>query len=133
MKRNPNHRIPSHLIPEQEKRIIEPIQTALGRARTLTERKLTRDVAQIDQPTQRATQVGCRLAHAAADLAEAMAAGADQRQQGVGLDGAAHVVQEDGAVLAFARLVDLVGALARPLAAGAGTVPGAAELVGRLW
>ena len=95
MERNPNHRIPSHLLPEQEKRIIEPVPTALGRARTLTERKLTRDVAQIDQPTQRATQVGCRLAHAAADLAEAMAAGADQRQQGVGLDGAAHVVQED--------------------------------------
>ena len=29
-------------------------------------------------------------------------------------------------------LVDLVGALARPLAAGAGAVPGGAELVGHL-
>ena len=37
-----------------------------------------------------------------------------------------------GAVLAFARLVDLVGALARPLAAGASAVPGGAELVGNL-
>ena len=37
-----------------------------------------------------------------------------------------------GAVLAFARPVDLVGALARPLAAGAGAVPGGAELVGHL-
>ena len=35
-------------------------------------------------------------------------------------------------VVAFARLVDLVGALARPLAAGAGAVPGGAELVGHL-
>ena len=60
-----------------------------------SDRKFTPDVAQIDQPTQRTTQVGSRLADAAADLAEAMAAGADQRQQGVGLDGAAHVVQED--------------------------------------
>ena len=33
-------------------------------------------------------------------------------------------VLRGGAVLAFARLVDLVGALARPLAAGAGAVPG---------
>ena len=37
-----------------------------------------------------------------------------------------------GAVLAFARLVDLVGALPCPLAAGAGAVPGGAELVGHL-
>ena len=37
-----------------------------------------------------------------------------------------------GAVLAFARLVDLVGALPRPLAAGAGAVPGRVELVGYL-
>ena len=37
-----------------------------------------------------------------------------------------------GAVLAFAGLVHLVGALARPLAAGAGAVPGGAELVGHL-
>ena len=37
-----------------------------------------------------------------------------------------------GAVLAFARLVDLGGALARPLAAGTGAVPGGAELVGHL-
>ena len=37
-----------------------------------------------------------------------------------------------GAVLAFARLVDLVGALARPLAAGAGAVPGGVQLVGNL-
>ena len=37
-----------------------------------------------------------------------------------------------GAVLAFARLVDLVGALTRPLAAGASAVPGGAELVGHL-
>ena len=35
-------------------------------------------------------------------------------------------------VVAFARLVHLVGALARPLAAGAGAVPGGAELVGNL-
>ena len=33
---------------------------------------------------------------------------------------------------AFARLVDLVGALARPAAAGAGAVPGGVELVGNL-
>ena len=32
-----------------------------------------------------------------------------------------------GAVLAFARLVDLVGALARPPAAGAGAVPGGVQ------
>ena len=37
-----------------------------------------------------------------------------------------------GAVLAFARLVDLVGALARPLAAGTGAVPGGVQLVGNL-
>ena len=37
-----------------------------------------------------------------------------------------------GAVLTFARPVHLVGALARPLAAGASTVPGGAELVGHL-
>ena len=37
-----------------------------------------------------------------------------------------------GAVLAFARLVDLVGALARPLTAGAGAVPGGVQLVGYL-
>ena len=30
------------------------------------------------------------------------------------------------------RLVDLVGALARPLAAGAGAVPGGVQLVGNL-
>ena len=35
-------------------------------------------------------------------------------------------------VVTFARLVDLVGALACPLAAGAGAVPGGAELVGNL-
>ena len=35
-----------------------------------------------------------------------------------------------GAVLAFARMVDLVGALARPLAAGA--VAGGVQLVGNL-
>ena len=35
-------------------------------------------------------------------------------------------------VVAFARLVHLVGALARPLAAGTSTVPGGAELVGHL-
>ena len=35
-------------------------------------------------------------------------------------------------VVAFARLVDLVGALACPLAAGAGAVPGGVELVGHL-
>ena len=33
-------------------------------------------------------------------------------------------------MLAVARLVDLVGALARPLSAGAGAAPGGAELVG---
>ena len=37
-----------------------------------------------------------------------------------------------GAVLAFARLVHLVGALARPAAAGAGAVPGGVQLVGNL-
>ena len=37
-----------------------------------------------------------------------------------------------GARLAFARLVDLVGALARPAAAGAGAVPGRVQLVGNL-
>ena len=37
-----------------------------------------------------------------------------------------------GPVLAFARLVDLVGALARPLAAGAGAVPGGVQPVGYL-
>ena len=37
-----------------------------------------------------------------------------------------------GAVLTFARLVDLVGALARPAAAGAGAVPGGVQLVGHL-
>ena len=37
-----------------------------------------------------------------------------------------------GAVLAFPRLVHLVGALACPLAAGASAVPGGAELVGHL-
>ena len=37
-----------------------------------------------------------------------------------------------GAVLAFVRLVDLVGALACPLAAGAGAVPGGVQLVGHL-
>ena len=37
-----------------------------------------------------------------------------------------------GAVLAFARLLYLVGALARPLAAGAGAVPGGVQLVGNL-
>ena len=35
-------------------------------------------------------------------------------------------------MLAFARLVDLVGALPRPLAAGAGAVPGGVQLVGHL-
>ena len=35
-------------------------------------------------------------------------------------------------VVTFARLVDLVGALARPAAAGAGAVPGGVELVGNL-
>ena len=35
-------------------------------------------------------------------------------------------------VVTFARPVDLVGALARPLAAGTSTVPGGAELVGHL-
>ena len=35
-------------------------------------------------------------------------------------------------VVAFARLVHLVGALARPLAAGAGAVPGGVQLVGNL-
>ena len=35
-------------------------------------------------------------------------------------------------VVTFARLVDLVGALACPAAAGAGAVPGGAELVGNL-
>ena len=37
-----------------------------------------------------------------------------------------------GAVLAVARLVDLVGALPCPLAAGTSAVPGGAELVGNL-
>ena len=37
-----------------------------------------------------------------------------------------------GAVLAFARLVDLVGALACPLAAGTSAVPGGVQLVGNL-
>ena len=37
-----------------------------------------------------------------------------------------------GAVLAFPRLVHLVGALPCPLAAGTGAVPGGAELVGHL-
>ena len=37
-----------------------------------------------------------------------------------------------GAVVPVARLVDLVGALARPLAAGAGTAPGGVQLVGNL-
>ena len=37
-----------------------------------------------------------------------------------------------GAVLAFARLVHLVGALPRPLAAGAGAVPGGVQRVGHL-
>ena len=46
-------------------------------------------------------------------------------------------VAADGAlrcrlVVTFARLVDLVGALPCPLAAGAGAVPGGAELVGHL-
>ena len=37
-----------------------------------------------------------------------------------------------GAVLPVARLVDLVGTLACPLAAGAGAVPGGVQLVGNL-
>ena len=41
-------------------------------------------------------------------------------------------VLRSGAVLAFARLVDLVGALARPLATGAGAVPGGVQLVDNL-
>ena len=41
-------------------------------------------------------------------------------------------VLRGGAVLAFARLVHLVGALACPLAAGAGAVPGGVQLVGNL-
>ena len=46
--------------------------------------------------------------------------------------GAPGAVLRGGAVLAVARLVDLVGALARPLAAGTSAVPGGAELVGHL-
>ena len=43
-----------------------------------------------------------------------------------------HAPLRGGAVLAFARLVHVVGALARPLAAGAGAVPGGVQLVGNL-
>ena len=53
--------------------------------------------------------------------------GASRRASYQGGPGA---VLRGGAVLPVARLVDLVGALARPLAAGA--VPGGVQLVGNL-
>ena len=43
-----------------------------------------------------------------------------------------HLAEQRPAGLPVARLEDLVGALARPVTAGAGAVPGGVQLVGNL-